>query len=138
MTQGLTNNYIESIKAIKQAILRSRYKAAILVNREILMLYFGIGEYISKNSRIGSWGTNAIELISWQLQKKLPGLRGFSTTNMKNMRLFYEVWENVFVNRQLATADLQVIDNETQNRKIPSDNLRMEDARCRKILKNIG
>jgi len=77
MKQGITNNYIESIKAIKQAIVRSRYKAAMLVNREMLMLYFGIGEYISKNSRIGSWGTNAIELISWQLQKELPGLRGF-------------------------------------------------------------
>ena len=41
MKQGVTNNYIESIKTIKQAILRSRYKAAMLVNWEMLMLYFG-------------------------------------------------------------------------------------------------
>jgi hypothetical protein len=88
MIQEITNSYVEFIKAIKQAILRSRYKAATLVNQEMLILYFGIGEYISKNSRIGSWGTNAIELISRQLQKELPGLRGFSATNKRNMRLF--------------------------------------------------
>ena len=37
--------------------------------------------------------------ISQQLQKELPGLRGFSATNIKNMRSFYEEW-SPFVNRQ--------------------------------------
>ncbi len=82
----------------------------MLVNREMLMLYFGIGEYISNNSRTGTWGTNAIETISAQLQKELPGLRGFSTTNIKNMRLFYEAWEDVIQNRQMPSDDFQSID----------------------------
>jgi hypothetical protein len=129
MTQKVTYNYVESIKAIKQAILRSRYKAAMLVNKEMLMLYFGIGEYISKNSRKGSWGTNAIEMISWQLQKELPGLRGFSARNIKNMRAFYEAWKNVFLIRQLSTADLQVIDNETPIRQMSSAELET-NGRC--------
>ena len=34
-----------------------------------------------------------------ELQKELPGLRGFSATNIKNMRSFYEEW-SLFVNRQ--------------------------------------
>lgn len=102
MIQQITHNYAEAIQAIKQAILKSRYSAAVLANREMLMLYFGIGEYISDNSRTGTWGTNAIETISLQLQKELPGLRGFSATNIKNMRLFYETWAN----RQLPTADI--------------------------------
>ena len=63
MIQQVAYNYTEAIKAIKQAILKSRYKAAVLANREMLMLYYGVGEYISKNSREGSWGTNAIEVI---------------------------------------------------------------------------
>ena len=37
--------------------------------------------------------------ISQQLQKELPGLRGFSATNIKNMRSFYEEW-SPFVNCQ--------------------------------------
>jgi hypothetical protein len=101
MIQSITNNYTEAIQAIKQAILKSRYKAAALANREMLMLYYGVGEYLSRHSREGFWGTNAVEMISAQLQKELPGLRGFSATSLKKMRTFYEAWENVFLNRPL-------------------------------------
>ena len=119
MTQNISHSYVEAIKAIKQAILKSRYKAAMLANREMLMLYFGVGEYISKNSREGSWGTNAIEVISTQLQKELPGLRGFSATNLRNMRLFYESWEDAFSNRPLSMDEIiinhQLITDEINN-----------------------
>jgi predicted nuclease of restriction endonuclease-like (RecB) superfamily len=103
-------NYAQQIKAIKSAILQSRYRAAALANGEMLSLYFGIGKFISENSRKGFWGTNAIELISQQLQQELPGLRGFSTTNMKYMRLFYEAWESWFSNRQPLADELQTSD----------------------------
>jgi len=124
MTQSISKSYTEAIKTIKQAILKSRYKAAMLANREMLMLYFGVGEYISKNSREGTWGTNAIEVISAQLQKELPGLRGFSATNLKNMRLFYEAWENALPNRQMSSGDLQ---NEFSNRQLITDDLQASD-----------
>lgn len=84
-----------AVSAIKQAILQSQYKAAKMVNRERLSLYFGIGRYISEHSRKGYWGTGAIESISEQLQRELPGLRGFSGTSIKKMRQFYEEWCNV-------------------------------------------
>ena len=111
MTENITNIYPEAIKAIKQAILQSRYRIAAMANREMLSLYFGIGEYISKHSRKGFWGTNAIALISEQLQKELPGLRGFSETNLKRMRQFYETWATEF--RPLVTDDLQICENES-------------------------
>jgi len=139
----IQKNYTQAIKTIKQAILKSRYQAALLANREMLMLYFSVGEYISKNSREGKWGTNAIEVISTQLQKELPGLRGFSTTNLKNMRLFYEAWQHVIPDsqiRQLPTDEihqmpsdeLQISDihensNDVLNRQIPSDELKINE-----------
>ena len=89
MQRGLTN----AVKAIKNAILESRLRAAKGVNKEQLSLYFGIGRYISEHSRKGFWGTGAIEQISESLQKELPGLRGFSGANMKLMRQFYEEWQ---------------------------------------------
>lgn len=76
-----------------------------MVNREQLALYFGIGRYISENSRKGYWGTNAIETISEQLQKELPGLRGFGVASIKNMRQFYESWAPYF-NSATMTAEL--------------------------------
>ena len=101
----INQSYREAVKTIKEAILRSQYRAAVSVNKEQLSLYYGIGRYVSENSRTGFWGKGAIEQISSLLQKELPGLRGFSTSNIKNMRVFYEEWEPV-LNRQPLADDL--------------------------------
>ena len=85
-------NYAIAVKTIKTAILQGQYAAAKGTNRIQLATYFAIGKYISLNSRHGFWGKGAIETISGQLRRELPGLRGYSPSNMKNMRLFYEKW----------------------------------------------
>lgn len=90
--------YTEAVRVIKEAIFRSQYRAASSANKEQLSLYYGIGCYVAKKSREGFWDKGA-ETISQQLQKELPGLRGFSATNIKNMRSFYEEWSPV-INRQ--------------------------------------
>lgn len=84
--------YTEEVQVIKDAILSSQYRAVSSVNREQLSLYYGIGKYVSKNSRNGFWGKGTIETISQQLQRELPGLRGFSAANIKFMHQFYETW----------------------------------------------
>jgi predicted nuclease of restriction endonuclease-like (RecB) superfamily len=103
-----TADYNAAVQAIKEAILRSQYQAAKLVNREMLSLYYGIGRYISANSREGFWGTGAIKTISERLRKELPGLKGFSQTNLKYMRMFYEEWSPVIeskISKSSAVAD---------------------------------
>lgn len=104
----ISKDYIQAVKAIKQAILESRYRAARLVNKELLALYYAIGGYISVKSRTAQWGTNAIAAISAMLQQELPGLRGFSETSIKRMRIFYEAWCGLFENRPLSVDELQV------------------------------
>ena len=124
MKELKTNHYSNAIKAIKGAILKSRYRAAALANREMLSLYYGIGKFVSENSRNGFWGTGAIETISEKLQQELPGLRGFSAGNIKKMRLFYDGWENVFVNRALPMHDLQDAEKVMfTNRSLPTNDL---------------
>ena len=103
-----TADYNSAVQTIKEAILCSQYKAAKLVNREMLSLYYGIGRYISANSREGFWGTGAIKTISERLRKELPGLKGFSQTNLKYMRIFYEEWSPIIEAKNpksSATAD---------------------------------
>ena len=56
------------------------------------MLYYGIGKYISMNSREGYWGKGAIDAISEKLQREMPGLKGYSP---RNMRQFYEEWRSL-------------------------------------------
>lgn len=94
-------NYAEAVKAIKTAILQSQYDAARMANEKQLMLYYGIGRYISLNSRNGFWGKGAIDAISGQLDKELPGLRGFTPRNLRYMRTFYEEWKMLDSDRQI-------------------------------------
>jgi len=68
-------NLGSAVVAIKNAIIRSRFHAATIVNRELLSLYYAVGRYVSQNSRDGYWGRGAIKQISSDLQKELPGLR---------------------------------------------------------------
>lgn len=103
-------NYKNAVDIIKTAILQSQYRAAKAVNKEQLALYYSIGKFVSENSREGTWGTGAIETISQTLQKELPGLRGFSASNIKNMRQFYEQW-SILTNRQPAAVEIQSPEN---------------------------
>ena len=102
--------YRNAVSTIKQAILQSQYRAAKLVTGEQLSLYFGIGGYVSANSREGTWGTGAIDRISEQLRRELPGLRGFSATSIKKMRTFYEFWCQ-YINRPPMAVDLQITED---------------------------
>lgn len=85
----------KAVATIKTAILQSQARAAQAVNQEQLALYFGIGRFVSENSRKGFWGQNAIESISKLLKTELPGLRGFSASMIKRMRTFYEEWREI-------------------------------------------
>jgi predicted nuclease of restriction endonuclease-like (RecB) superfamily len=107
-------SYLDNIKALKSAILQSRYRAATLVNKELLTLYFAVGKFISVKIKEEKWGAKVLENLSNDLQNELPGLRGFSATNMKRMRLFFESWEehsliSPTLSVQLQTIELEII-----------------------------
>ena len=124
MTEKSPVDVRQAVNTIKNAILQSQYRAAKVVNREQLSLYFGIGRYVSEHSRKGVWGTGAIERISEQLQKELPGLRGFGVSSIKNMRQFYEEWTS-FLNRQPAAGELPKFD---QKRSFSTPSANFEDV----------
>jgi len=107
--------YTDAVTHLKNAILKSRYTAAKLVNKEMLLLYYFVGKYVSVNSRNKSWGLGAIDSISGLLQQELSGLRGFSATNLKNMRIFYEEWVEIepilLKNSSVVLFDFMRIEN---------------------------
>ena len=101
----LEMKYATAVQTIKEAIQRSQARALHVVNSEVLSLNYGIGRYISENSRKDFWGTGALAQISSQLQKEMPGLKGYSETSLKDMRTFYEEWAPL-VNRQPVADEL--------------------------------
>lgn len=95
-----------AVQAIKGAILQSQQRALAIINQEQLALYYGIGRFVSVNTRNKNWGTGFIEAISEQLRKELPGLRGFSAASLRKMRTFYEEWQMLSDNSFVETNNL--------------------------------
>lgn len=50
MEQIIKADYTQAVKAIKQAIVVCRYRAARQMNGEVLGLYYSIGKYISEQA----------------------------------------------------------------------------------------
>ena len=97
--------YDDAVKVIKTAILQSQQASIRSVNENQLMLYYSIGKYLSMNSREGFWGKGAIDTISERLDKELPGLRGFSSRNLRYMRTFYEEWSLLDQSNEISSPD---------------------------------
>lgn len=104
--QAMNAELRQAVVDIKTAILQGQYEAAKGVNRIQLAVYFGIGKYVSQHSRKGTWGTGALEAISGQLRRELPGLRGYSASALKNMRKFYEAWVLLDANSSVASDEI--------------------------------
>ena len=113
-TTDVTANAVQVIKA---AILQSQQRALKAINQEQLALYYGIGRYVSANTRKKNWGKGALAAISEQLRKELPGLTGFSERNLKNMRTFFEEWRLLdSYNSAVRTAEFTEINNKSSVR----------------------
>lgn len=104
----ISNNISEiknAVMAIKDAIQQTRYNVMRNANKDMLALYYCVGEYLSHRTRETGWGGKVLDNISKQLQQEMPGLRGFSGMSLKKMRRFYEEWHSVF--GSLSTTQIQ-------------------------------
>ncbi len=93
----ISKNVAHFVVLLKSAILRSQYKAAKVVNTELVQLYYVLGAAISQKIKQANWGDKVLDTISKELKKDLKGLRGFSAQNLKKMRLFYEAYPEMLV-----------------------------------------
>lgn len=104
---GLDSGLASAVLAIKDAILQSQQRALMAVNQEQLALCYGVGRYVSANTKKKNWGKGAIEAISEQLRKELTGRKGLSATSIRNMRNFYEEWQMLeYDNSSVRTDEL--------------------------------
>jgi len=102
----MNKQYIQLLADLKQNIIQSRYAAARLANKEQLLLYFKTGKILSEKIAAQEWGARIIEQISEDLQKQMPGLRGFSYRNLMNMRHFYINYQSLRI-LQSVTAEIR-------------------------------
>jgi predicted nuclease of restriction endonuclease-like (RecB) superfamily len=82
--------YDEFLADLKSRIQTAQVRAALAVNRELVLLYWNIGREILARQAAQGWGTKVIGRLAKDLKSAFPEMKGFSRTNLLYMRLFAE------------------------------------------------
>ena len=98
----LPEGYPEFIVSLKQRIRSAQVKAALSVNRELVHLYWQIGDDILTRQEREGWGAKVIDRLSSDLMHEFPEMKGFSVRNLKYMRKFAEAWRDSQFVQQVA------------------------------------
>lgn len=91
----IAKDYVQTLAALKKKIQEAQIKAVLAANKELLKLYWEIGQTVVEKQRTTGWGTKTVEKLAEDLQNEFPGVAGFSRTNIFNMRSFYLAYEIV-------------------------------------------
>jgi len=91
------NIFEEIIPVIESA----RERAFRAVNRELINMYWSIGEYLSRRISDEGWGKSVVKEFSEFIQSRYAGIKGFSVSNIWRMKQFYETYRG---NEKLATV----------------------------------
>ena len=84
-----SGEYFETIEQIKQEIRAAQYKAALQVNRELILLYHSIGTVINEHK---TWGSKFVDSLAKDIKLSFPNATGFSVRNLKYMAKFAQAY----------------------------------------------
>lgn len=84
--------YEEFLTELKTRISSAQLRAAVAVNKELVLLYWQIGRDILNRQQQQGWGAKVITRLAADLQKAFPEMKGFSLRNLKYMRAFAEAY----------------------------------------------
>ena len=88
------DDYLNTLESIKEEILSAQYKAAVNANRELILLYYQIGQVINEHK---AWGNKFIDNLAADIRMSFPGVTGYSVRNLKYMAKFAETYDIQFV-----------------------------------------
>lgn len=86
---------IEKQKQFNDIVLlikQAQGKAVKAVNKELIELYWSIGQYISAKIESSAWGDSIVKELAEYLSRTEPTLKGFSDKNLWRMKQFYETY----------------------------------------------
>jgi hypothetical protein len=84
--------YANLLTDLKARVRAAQLRAAVSVNRELILLYWDIGKIIVEAQKTKGYGKQVVERLAVDLQKEFPGTAGFSPQNVWFMRSFYPAW----------------------------------------------
>lgn len=84
-----TPDYRRFIEDLKARVATARVSAARHVNRDLILLYWDIGQAIVEKQKTLNWGDAVVEMVAKDLRRAFPEMRGFSPDSIWRMRQFY-------------------------------------------------
>jgi predicted nuclease of restriction endonuclease-like (RecB) superfamily len=88
------DGYSDWLTDLKNRIHHAQQRASLAVNRELVLLYWQIGQDILQRQAAQGWGAKVIDRLAHDLRTAFPDMKGFSPRNLKYMRAFAEAWPN--------------------------------------------
>ncbi len=114
---------------LKKEIKEAQIKAALAANKELIKLYWSIGQTIVEKQSAYGWGSGFIEQLAKDLKSAFPGIKGFSRANLFRMKAFFLAYEKVAQDvRQIESTPVFQIPwghNVTILQRIKEDNQRI-------------
>jgi predicted nuclease of restriction endonuclease-like (RecB) superfamily len=98
----LPTGYDEFLRELKERIHSAQVRAALAVNRELVLLYWQIGREILSQQQQQGWGAKVINQLAKDLKKAFPEMKGFSRTNLLYMRAFAQAYPDEQFVQQVA------------------------------------
>lgn len=86
------SSYIAFLNELKTHIRSAQVKAALAVNRELILLYWHIGREILSRQQEAGWGAKVIDRLAKDLRREFPDQKGFSARNLKYMRALADAY----------------------------------------------
>jgi len=96
---------ITAFDEVLAIIERARVNAFRAVNRELISMYWEIGQYVSGKVKSDGWGKSVVQKFSQYIQSHFVGIKGFSPQNIWRMRQFYETYVG---NEKLSTLSREI------------------------------
>ncbi len=95
MSKLLPSSYAPLLADLKARVRTAQVKAAVTVNRELMLLYWHIGREILRAQKAEGWGAKVVERLAKDLAAEFPEMGGLSRANLLRMRNFYDTWKPV-------------------------------------------
>jgi predicted nuclease of restriction endonuclease-like (RecB) superfamily len=94
-------SYVELIEDLKKQISQARIRAHLAVNKEMISLYWNIGNQILERQKEEGWGSKVIENISKDLRAEFPEMRGLSARNLVYMQTFAKAYPDFSITQEV-------------------------------------
>lgn len=96
----MDNSYESFVEQLKQTIQTTRVAVTLQANSQLIMMYWQIGNMILEAQKNQGWGSRVIDRLSFDLRESFPDMKGFSASNLKNMRRFAQAWPDLEIGQQ--------------------------------------